>query len=116
MYGFVNITGVVMGLAWTAMGGSTLYIETSLSRPLKSASSAATKDVKEDGHGSMELTGHLGDVMKESAHIAYTFAKMFLSRTQPENSFFSKAHIHVHVPEVSSPITNRSSIKWTVFH
>nr|MBE5726366.1 Lon protease [Cucujiformia] len=47
--------GVVMGLAWTAMGGSTLYIETTTRR----------SDLKELSEGSLELTGHLGDVMKE---------------------------------------------------
>nr|NVI75686.1 Lon protease [Cucujiformia] len=47
--------GVVMGLAWTAMGGSTLYIETTTRR----------QSTEKDMDGSMELTGHLGDVMKE---------------------------------------------------
>ena len=87
--------GVVMGLAWTAMGGSTLYIETSLSRPLR-----AVKD-KESGGGGMELTGNMGDVMKESVRIAYTFAKMFSSQVDADNEFFSNAHVHVHVPEVT---------------
>ena len=59
--------GVVMGLAWTAMGGSTLYIETSLAKPLG--------DGKDDG-GYIKVTGQLGDVMKESAEIAYTYAKV----------------------------------------
>ena len=100
-----------MGLAWTAMGGSTLYIETSLRQPLKGKSPSPTRvktslseDKKDDseggGHGSIELTGNLGDVMKESVRIAYTVGKMFLSQQQPENNFFSEAHIHVHVPEV----------------
>lgn len=60
--------GVVMGLAWTAMGGSTLFIETALSRPL------ATNGGKEEG--GISVTGQLGDVMKESTQIAYTFAKV----------------------------------------
>ena len=93
-------TGVVMGLAWTSMGGSTLYIESSLSRPIRKT---AGKD-KEDSQGSMNLTGHLGDVMKESAYIAYTYAKMFLNKVRPDNTFFSEANIHVHVPEVNPPI------------
>ncbi len=50
----------------------------------------------------MELTGHLGDVMKESAAIAYTFAKSFLGQKSPENKFLQGAQIHVHVPEVSA--------------
>ena len=58
----------------------------------------ATKD--EGGVGSLQMTGRLGDVMKESAQIAYTFAKSFLADSQPENDFLQKAHLHVHVPEV----------------
>ena len=50
----------------------------------------------------MELTGHLGEVMKESANIAYTVARSVLHTTQPENHFLAKSQIHVHVPEVSS--------------
>ena len=49
----------------------------------------------------MELTGHLGEVMKESANIAYTVARSVLHTTQPENTFLAKSQIHVHVPEVS---------------
>lgn len=58
--------GVVMGLAWTSMGGSTLYIET------------VVKRVREEDGGKGELvsTGQLGDVMKESTEIAYTYAKV----------------------------------------
>lgn len=92
-----------MGLAWTAMGGSTLYIETSLRKPLRNKSSRRLEDKEskdEAGQGSMELTGNLGDVMKESVRIAYTVAKMFLSQVRPDEHFFSDAHIHVHVPEV----------------
>ena len=84
-----------MGLAWTAMGGSTLYVETSLRKPLR-----ISKDKEDGGQGSMELTGNMGDVMKESVRIAYTFAKMFASDMNPESDFFSHAHVHVHVPEV----------------
>ena len=61
--------GVVMGLAWTAMGGSTLYVETALSHPV------VGKD-KETSRGRLLSTGQLGDVMKESTEIAYTFAKV----------------------------------------
>jgi len=93
--------GVVMGLAWTAMGGSTLYIETSLRKPLRRANSAKKDD--ESGQGSMELTGNLGDVMKESVRIAYTFAKMFSADMNPSNEFLSEAHVHVHVPEGATP-------------
>uniref|UniRef100_A0A8C0BVJ8 Lon protease homolog, mitochondrial n=1 Tax=Buteo japonicus TaxID=224669 RepID=A0A8C0BVJ8_9AVES len=85
--------GVVMGLAWTAMGGSTLFVETSLRRP---------KD-KENKDGSLEVTGQLGDVMKESAKIAYTFARAFLMQKDPNNDFLMSSHIHLHVPEGATP-------------
>ncbi|XP_077988788.1 lon protease homolog, mitochondrial-like [Glandiceps talaboti] len=84
--------GVVMGLAWTSMGGSTLYIETVIK-----------KFDEEAKDGSVELTGQLGDVMKESAHIAYTFSKSFLLNNDPDNKFFNKNHIHLHVPEGATP-------------
>ncbi|XP_041791289.1 lon protease homolog, mitochondrial isoform X1 [Chelmon rostratus] len=92
-----NVTppGVVMGLAWTALGGSTLFIETSLRRPLGGA------DPK--GEGSLEVTGQLGDVMKESAKIASTFARAFLMTQEPENHFLVTSHLHLHVPEGATP-------------
>ncbi|XP_077082057.1 lon protease homolog, mitochondrial [Siphateles boraxobius] len=93
----VTPPGVVMGLAWTAMGGSTLFIETSLRR----ARDPVGKDGPRDG--SLELTGQLGDVMKESAKIAYTFARSFLMKKQPENEFLLGSHIHLHVPEGATP-------------
>ncbi|XP_031561548.1 lon protease homolog, mitochondrial-like isoform X2 [Actinia tenebrosa] len=86
--------GVVMGLAWTSMGGSTLYIETSLSESL---------GADKDGAGSMSVTGQLGDVMKESTQIAYTFAKGFLANLDADQDFFRKAKIHLHVPEGATP-------------
>ncbi|CAI4221214.1 unnamed protein product [Auanema sp. JU1783] len=86
--------GVVMGLAWTAMGGSALYIETVLKRPV---------DYKNDKEGSVEITGNLGDVMKESVRTALTVAKGILSREDVENKFFDKAQIHIHVPEGATP-------------
>lgn len=92
----VTPPGVVMGLAWTAMGGSTLFVETSLRRPQPSGS-------KEDKDGSLEVTGQLGDVMKESARIAYTFARAFLMEQDPENDFLVTSHIHLHVPEGATP-------------
>ena len=71
-------SGVALGLAWTSMGGSTLYIET-LSQPVKEAGTG----------GALEVTGNLGDVMKESIKIAGTFAKVFLSKLDQSNEFFS---------------------------
>ena len=76
-------------------GGSTLYIETSLKQPLQLDETA-----KDGIAGSLQLTGQLGDVMKESAQIAYTVAKAFLSKVQPDNKYLQKAHLHLHVPEV----------------
>ena len=60
--------GVVMGLAWTAMGGTTLYVETALSKPLGEGEG--------EGGGRIMSTGQLGEVMKESTEIAYTYAKV----------------------------------------
>ncbi|MCJ8737658.1 hypothetical protein PDJAM_G00026570 [Pangasius djambal] len=93
----VTPPGVVMGLAWTAMGGSTLFIETSLRRPRTS------KEKDGPAEGSLEVTGQLGDVMKESAKIAYTFARSFLMKQQPENDFLVGSHLHLHVPEGATP-------------
>ena len=75
------------------LGGSTLFIETSLRKP--------TDLAKEEG--TLESTGQLGDVMKESAQIAYTFAKSFLVEKDPTNKFLLCSHIHLHVPEGATP-------------
>ncbi|XP_043984917.1 lon protease homolog, mitochondrial [Gambusia affinis] len=91
----VTPPGVVMGLAWTALGGSTLFIETSLCRPQGGAEAK--------GEGTLEVTGQLGDVMKESAKIASTFARAFLMTKEPENNFLVSSHLHLHVPEGATP-------------
>ena len=57
-------------------------------------------DKEDNGQGSIELTGNLGDVMKESVRIAYTVAKMYAANIRPNDNFFSEAQVHVHVPEV----------------
>lgn len=82
--------GVVMGLAWTAMGGSTLYIET-------------TEVEKGEGKGALQLTGQLGDVMKESAQIAHTVCRAILAEKEPDNPFFANYKLHLHVPAGSTP-------------
>ncbi|XP_019452276.1 PREDICTED: lon protease homolog 1, mitochondrial-like isoform X8 [Lupinus angustifolius] len=83
-------TGVVMGLAWTSMGGSTLYIETTL--------------VEEgEGKGALHVTGQLGDVMKESTQIAHTVARAILLEKEPENPFFANSKLHLHVPAGATP-------------
>ncbi|CUS21199.1 LAQU0S02e08306g1_1 [Lachancea quebecensis] len=84
--------GVVMGLAWTSMGGCSMYVESVLEQPI------TDKSVP-----SLERTGQLGDVMKESSRLAYSFARMFLTKKFPENRFFEKAAIHVHCPEGATP-------------
>jgi Lon-like ATP-dependent protease len=89
--------GVVMGLAWTSMGGASLYIETQgILRGLDS-------EGKPRGGGTIKVTGQLGDVMKESTQIAYTLARAKLHKTDPTNSFFDTTDIHTHVPEGATP-------------
>ena len=80
--------GVVTGLAWTAVGGEILFVETSLSR----------------GKGSrLTLTGNLGDVMKESAMLALEYIKAHAERYGIQNDVFDNWNIHVHVPEGAVP-------------
>lgn len=102
--------GVIMGLAWTAMGGSALYIEAALRKKMKKISEVPTvpsdptkPQQPQYPDGSLEATGHLGDVMKESMKAAYTVSKNILAQKDPENEFLEKAHIHVHVPEGAVP-------------
>lgn len=83
-----------MHFCFITTGGSTLFIETSLRRPL-------AEDAKQDG--TLEVTGQLGDVMKESSQIAYTFAKRFLREKDSTNRFLFNSHIHLHVPEGATP-------------
>lgn len=90
----ITPAGVVMGLAWTAMGGSTLFIETNIRRPCK-------PDKKFEG--TFEFTGHLGDVMKESIRIAMTVARNFITQMDSNNTFLYDSHIHIHVPEGATP-------------
>lgn len=89
----VTPAGVVMGLAWTAMGGSTLFIESTVRKP------SSLKKFE----GSFEITGHLGDVMKESIHIAMTVARNHLARDDVSNTFLYDSHLHIHVPEGATP-------------
>jgi Lon-like ATP-dependent protease len=82
--------GVVTGLAWTPLGGATLYVE-------------AADVEKGEGKGSLRTTGQLGDVMKESAAIAHTFARRFLHSLRPDSAFFADHALHVHVPAGATP-------------
>ena len=79
--------GVVTGLAWTAMGGEILFIESSVSK----------------GKGVLTMTGNLGDVMKESAQIAYQYIKAHPELTGMTYEEFAEKDIHVHVPEGAVP-------------
>jgi len=81
-------TGVVTGLAWTAMGGATLPIEAAV--------------VHHQNRG-FKLTGKLGEVMKESAEIAYSFTTGHAKEFGGDESFFDKRFIHLHVPEGATP-------------
>ena len=79
--------GVVTGLAWTSMGGEILFIESSVSK----------------GKGVLTMTGNLGDVMKESATIAYQYSKAQPELTGMSYEEFIEKDIHVHVPEGAVP-------------
>eukprot|EP00124_Ichthyophonus_hoferi_P001356 Ihof_evm4s68 gene=Ihof_evmTU4s68 len=89
----VTPVGVVMGLAWTSMGGQTLYIESQLADGRK----------RDTLKGGLTTTGRLGETMKESAQIAYTFAKSFINKVDPNSTFFQDCPIHMHCPEGAVP-------------
>lgn len=80
--------GVVTGLAWTAIGGEILFVETSLSR---------------GKGGRLTLTGNLGDVMKESAMLALEYIKAHTSLLDINDEIFDNWNIHIHVPEGAIP-------------
>ncbi len=80
--------GVVTGLAWTAMGGATLSIEATL--------------VHTKNRG-FKLTGKLGEVMRESAEIAYSYISSHLKAFKGNPAFFDEAFVHLHVPEGATP-------------
>lgn len=84
----VTPPGVTMGLAWTSMGGAALYVESILESALSPTSQP-----------SLEQTGNLMTVMKESSVIAYSFAKSLVAKDFPGNKFFEKAKLHLHCPE-----------------
>ena len=79
--------GVVTGLAWTPVGGEILFIEASLSK----------------GKGTLSMTGNLGDVMKESATLAFQYIKSNAGRFGIKQETLEKSNIHIHVPEGATP-------------
>jgi Lon-like ATP-dependent protease len=89
--------GIVMGLAWTSMGGSALYVET------QGIKRGLDPDGKPRGGGTLKVTGQMGDVMKESTQIAYTVARARLAEIEPDNNYFDVTDIHMHVPEGATP-------------
>jgi ATP-dependent Lon protease len=80
--------GVCMGLAWTSLGGATLYIEA-----IKVASEKTE----------MKLTGQAGNVMKESSEIAWSYLHSSLNKYAPGYTFFEKSQVHMHIPEGATP-------------
>ncbi len=82
-----NLVGVVNGLAWTAVGGELLQVEVAVV----------------DGTGKIQLTGSLGDVMKESAQAAVTFVRSCSDKYNIEKDFYKTKDIHIHFPEGAVP-------------
>ena len=79
--------GLVTGLAWTSVGGETLEVEVNVM----------------EGSGKLELTGNLGDVMKESAHAALSYIRANYQKLGIEHDFYKTKDIHVHFPEGAVP-------------
>lgn len=108
--------GICMGLAWTSMGGSTLYIEA-----IRVAEAAPEEGAKESDGGAgkpdhkgsnmqggtkgsrLKVTGLLGDVMRESTDIAWSYVRNLLLSVDPTNVFFDKSFVHVHAPSGATP-------------
>lgn len=80
--------GIITGLAWTSMGGATLPVEATV--------------VHQQNRG-LKLTGQLGDVMKESAEIAYSYVSSHLRDYGADPRFYEQAMVHLHVPEGATP-------------
>ena len=82
-----DYAGVVTGLAWTSVGGTILYVESSISK----------------GKGKVSITGNLGDVMKESVSVAMNYIKAHSEELNIPHEVFDKWDIHVHFPEGATP-------------
>ena len=85
--GDTDEVGLVTGLAWTSVGGETLEVEVNVM----------------DGSGKLELTGNLGDVMKESAHAAMSYIRSHTDKLGIDRDFYKTKDIHVHFPEGAVP-------------
>lgn len=86
--------GVSTGLSYNYSGsGDILHIESILTNSISSCT----------GQAGIHATGHLGDMMKESSQIAYSFARLFMAKKYPENKFFEAAEIHINCPEGAIP-------------
>jgi len=83
----ISRPGVATGLAWTPSGGDIIFIESTIMR----------------GKGNLMLTGHLGDVMKESAHAALSYIRANAARFNIDDGIFTERDIHVHVPAGAIP-------------
>jgi ATP-dependent Lon protease len=82
-----EIPGVSLGLAWTSMGGATLYIEASAIK----------------GSTGFKQTGQLGKVMQESSEIAYSYTRSLIAKMKQQQHFFANHFIHLHVPAGATP-------------
>lgn len=87
LYKNANMPGVAVGLAWTYVGGDILFIEGATS----------------DGKGDLQLTGNLGNVMKESASTAFTYLQANARQLNIDPAVFNKKNVHIHVPEGAVP-------------
>jgi len=82
-----SVPGVATGLAWTAAGGEILFVESVINQ----------------GKNGLTMTGNLGDVMKESATIAFEFLKTYAKTFGIDETIFENTHVHLHVPEGATP-------------
>lgn len=106
--------GIAMGLAWTSMGGATLYIETvkvsentlAGSKPEVSDKSPDAGDARSRGSargGRLKVTGLLGEVMRESTDIAWSYVRNLFNQLDATNDFFDTSMLHIHAPSGATP-------------